>query len=571
LNLGIQRTEVFIILLSFRLLESIGWFVMATDKFKATLPSRVLDILEKCDDDIPFRATAAHTHRTWAGTYSSLPELFIQPRSLPEIKKVISLARKCRRRITTVGCGHSPNEMTCTSSWLVNLDNFNNILSIDKETGVCVMQAGIRLYRLSEALDAAGLALPNLGSINEQSIAGAISTGTHGSSFHRGLLSENVLELKIMLSDLTNRSCSPTQDPDLFRAALLSLGALGIITEITFQAVPAFSLAWEQTIDTDARLFEQWDKGLWKDPDYVRVWWFPYMRRAVVWKANVVPRVDLESGKVKHRDPPTSYYDSWLGYAVYHNLLALSRYVPRILPWVEWFVFGMQYGFRNGESTKVSAVQPSQKAFLMNCLYSQWVNEWAIPLEKGPEALNKLAAWLHNQKERNKDDIPFSANGLWVHSPVEVRVSNSTQHTSAEANNRPFLDPTEKYGPTLYLNAIMYRPYHRDPRNYATERYYKGFEWLMKELGGRTHWAKHFDVSPRELERAYKSDLTEWRRVRDDADPQGMFVGPWHRQFVLGPSPSGHLDLEELGFVREPSASNGTFLQGNYDHGLDTV
>src|SRR4051794_12737866 len=90
--------------------------------------------LQDCEDNIPFRATRNHTQSTWARTFHSSPELYIQPQSIAEVEKVVSLARQCRRRISTVGCAHSPSDITCTSSWLVNLDNFNKILSVDKES-----------------------------------------------------------------------------------------------------------------------------------------------------------------------------------------------------------------------------------------------------------------------------------------------------------------------------------------------------------------------------------------------------------------------------------------------------
>ncbi|KAK3363366.1 putative D-arabinono-1,4-lactone oxidase [Lasiosphaeria hispida] len=532
-----------------------------------SLPAHVREQIE-VDDGIPFRAATSYTHRTWARTYSSVPELLIQPQSQAEIEKVINLARKCRRRVTTTGSGHSPSDLTCTSAWLINLDNFNKILSIDPDTGVCVLQAGIRLFDLSEALDRVGLAMPSLGSINEQSIAGAISTGTHGSSLFHGLVSEGITALKVTLADGRTYACSPSSNPDLFRTALLSLGALGIVVEVTFKAVPAFSLAWDQTIDTDTRVFDQWEAGnaLWKQADFVRVWWFPYMRRAVVWKADVVTQAQLVSGAVKHRDPPMSYYDNWLGYVVYHNLLALARWVPRITPWIEWFVFGMQYGFGNGDKTKIDAVQPSRKAFLMNCLYSQFVNEWAIPLHKGPEALRRLGAWLQNLQPGDPayvdHKIPYSAESLWVHSPVEVRVSDTTVRTSADAGTRPWLDPTSADGPSLYLNALMYRPYHKDPPHGATERYNQGFEWLMRDLGGKPHWAKTFSVTQPEFAAWYGDDFAQWRKVRDAADPEGMFVGPWHRRYLLGDDSHERLALEEGGFESEPAVGGGVRVIG---------
>ncbi|KAB5547164.1 sugar 1,4-lactone oxidase [Coniochaeta sp. 2T2.1] len=490
---------------------------------------------------IPFRAHPRHVHHTWARTYSSLPELYIRPRSIAEVEHAVCLASKCRRRITTVGSGHSPSDLTCTSSWLMNLDDFDRILDIDRSANLVRMQAGIRLFQLSEELDKVGLAVPNLGSINEQSVAGVISTGTHGSSLQYGLLSERVVEIKIVLGDGKTRTCSATENTELFRAALLSLGALGVVVEVVFRAVPAFSVRWDQTIDRDEVIFSRWERNneLWTSARFVRVWWFPYMRRAVVWKGDAIPETEVLAGRVSHRDPKTSWYDGAMGYYVYHNLLFLGRYFPRILPWVEWFVFGMQYGFRDGLGSEVTAVQPSRRALLMNCLYSQFVNEWAIPLDKGPEALRRLGSWL--QKLQPGDSgyvdhgIPFSNEGLYVHSPVEVRVSDATVETSEEKGNRPWLDVTRKDGPTLYLNAIEYRPYHLDPgANNSKDRYYEGFEWLMRDLGGRPHWAKNFTASAEDVEAWYGEDLERWREVRDGADPEGIFVGPWHRRLLLG-------------------------------------
>jgi D-arabinono-1,4-lactone oxidase len=463
----------------------------------------------------------------------------------------VNLARRCRRRVTTVGCGHSPSDMTCTSSWLVNLDNFNKILSVDKEKCVVVMQSGIRLFTVGAALDELGLAMPNLGSINHQSIAGAISTGTHGSTLKHGILSSSILALKITLASGKTETCSATQNPDLFRAALISLGALGIITEITFQCVPAFTLSWKQVVNTDLSMFNSWNKGLWTQAEFVRVWWFPYTRRAVVWAA--------EKTDEPAYPPPKSYYDAWLGYHIYHNLLYVAQFVPRVLPFVEWFVFGMQYGFPNGSTT--SAIQPSRQALLMNCLYSQFVDEWAIPASKGPEALRRLSSWLNHLTPADPDyvphGIPYSADGLYVHAPVEVRITETSNSTTP----RPHLDPTCTEEATLYLNATLYRPYNSDPP--CRERYYQGFEYLMKELGGKPHWAKNFDATGEDIEKMYGKQLLEWRRIREEYDPEGMFVGEWHRRIIMGDGP--RLALEEAEVERKTLWKGGIQVMGEVD------
>ncbi|OAL40297.1 hypothetical protein AYO20_00033 [Fonsecaea nubica] len=478
--------------------------------------------LSRLDDSIPFNPRARYLHHTWAQTFFSRPELYFQPATIPELQKVVTLARRCRRRVCVTGFGHSPSDLTCTSSWLVNLDKLNQVLEkdVDGTPGLYRIQAGISLHDLNVELAKHGYTLPNLGSIDVQSVAGVISTGTHGSSLKHGLISESITSLTILLSNSQLVTCSAAKNPELFRAGLLSLGALGIIVEITIQAVPDFKISWSQSLHTLSSVLDSWNSDLWTKDEFTRVWWLPYLQRAVIWRGS---RTDAPT-----RPPNTTFYGGMFGYYVYHNLLWLSNTFPRILPWIEWFVFGMQYGFKP-DSFVMSAVQPAREGLLMDCLYSQFVNEWALPLDKGPEAITRLAAWINHDDATAR--IPVSSKGVWVHCPVEVRVTHTGQETPNRSGVRAYLDPTVPNGPTLYLNATLYRPYGRDPPCHAT--YYEAFEYLMKELGGKPHWAKNFsDTAGEYIDAAYGSDMRAFMQVRDDSDPEGMFLGEWHQRYL---------------------------------------
>ncbi|MCJ1437458.1 D-arabinono-1,4-lactone oxidase [Xylographa pallens] len=502
--------------------------------------------LQRVDPDVPFRASPSHRHHTWARTFHSRPELYIQPETTEEIQKIITLARKCRRRIVTVGCGHSPSDLTCTSSWMVNLDKYNKIIKVNSQSKVVVMQAGIRLHELDKELKSHALAMPNLGSINQQSIAGAIGTATHGSSTRHGILSQSVLGLKIMLSNGRTVSCSAEQNLDLFRAALVSLGALGIITEVTFRAVPRFNIEWQQSLVPMESIKADWESDLWTKAEFTRVWWFPYIKSAVKWRA--------EKTDKPLRSPKGSWMSGRLGYHVYHILLYAAQYIPRLLPVIEKFVITVQYGNADGKnSTGSSGVADGHAGLLMNCLYSQFVNEWAIPLAKGPEAITRLSAWLNGEEGSR---IPFDSKGLYVHAPIEVRVSDTSSTTP-----RPYLDNTVPDGPTLYLNATLYRPYNLDPP--CHERYYEAFEWLMKEMGGRPHWAKNFYQVSSEYTRQMYPELPEWLRVREEVDPEGMFLGDWHRRYLLPYVENMPLlPLEEKETNRERATGGGVDWSG---------
>lgn len=497
--------------------------------------------VDRLDPTVPFRATTRHHYHTWAKTFDSWPELYIRPQSTAELRKILGVARRCRTRVTVVGSGHSPSDLTCTSRWMVNLDDFNRILSVDADKKTVVMQSGIRLRELGRKLAEHGLAMPNLGSIDQQSMAGAIATATHGSSLDHGLLSDAVLALKIMLADGRVVACSADENVHLFRAALVSLGALGIVTEMTFQAVDAFDIEWCQTVMPLSWLLEAWYGNFWAEPEFVRVWWLPYSKRAVVWKA--------AKTRQPRRRPKRNWYGGLIGYHAYQMMLYVGRWIPRVLPYVEWFVFGMQYGFR--DCTFNSAVQNGHEGLLMDCLYSQFVNEWALPLDKGPEAIRRLEAWIHG--DQRAANIPVPLAGTYAHSPIEVRVSDTCSPSSSYSGTRPrprprpYLDPTSPCSPTLYLNAILYRPYHTDPPGVHT--YYAAFEHLMKDLGGRPHWAKNMTtVTHADLRRMYGPDLAAWLRIRDHVDPDRLFVGDWHGRYLLGEArPQDGADEEEDG------------------------
>ena len=488
------------------------------------------DELAKLDPSVPFRAETKHLHHTWAKTFFSRPEIYVQPRSEAEIRKVVTLARRCRRRLVTVGAGHSPSDLTCTSSWMINLDHFNSLLQVNKDTQIVTCESGITLHDLGIELSKHGLSLPNLGSIDNQSIAGAISTATHGSSLRHGILPDMVIELALMLANGQVVRCSKASNLDLFRAALVSLGALGIITEVTFKADQFFNIEWEQSLQPLSRILNDWSSELWTTAEFTRVWWMPYLQSGVVWRANKTNK--------PLREPPQSFYGGKFGFHTYHTLLWVSNFFPRILPWIEWAVFGLQYGFKNN-SKSTSAVQPGGEGLLMNCLYSQFVNEWALPLEKGPEAIQRLGAWIDG--DENGARIPVSSKGVYVHCPVEVRVADTSKSRS-----RPFLDNTCRSGPTLFLNATLYRPYHRDPP--CKDRYYEAFEYLMRDMGARPHWAKNFtEQSAQLLSQMYGTDMEKWVKVRNESDPTGMFLGAWHRRCLsLGPPMEGSLEEQKV-------------------------
>ncbi|CAK7907762.1 D-arabinono-1,4-lactone oxidase [[Candida] anglica] len=533
-------------------------------------------------------------HSTWAGTFTCQPQAIFQPTNVDEIKLLVDEARKRGKTIMTVGSGHSPSDLTMTKEWLCNLDKFNKVLKQEEFSGPALggkdgerevkfvdltVEAGCRVYELNEYVKTHKLAVQNLGSISDQSIAGLISTGTHGSSQYHGLVSQQVVSITIMNSVGKSVNCSSIERPDLFRAALLSLGKVGIITHVTLRTIPSYTIKSKQEIIKFSTLLNNWE-SIWLDSEFIRIWWFPYSGNCVCWRAS---KSDDELS-----DPRPSWYGTRFGRFFYESLLWVSVHIlPRLTPYIEKFVFSQQYGNVETLGSGDVAVQHSVDGLNMDCLFSQFVNEWSAPLKHGKEVLLELDAKIKNAQKENR---------FYVHAPIEVRCSNVTNSDTPfvdDETNEPSLYPSQKWlatrnrlsaGPvpgnnfrpyldnspdnlpyvedpkkitndqlTLFINATMYRPFHT---NVETKEWYQIFEDILTAAGGKPHWAKNFigvtgkheteedlktqlDFGGKKfytmigfdpvMKKWFGENLTKYNKVRKEMDPEGVFMSgkPW--------------------------------------------
>lgn len=329
-------------------------------------------------------AKSDYTFRNWAGIYTAKPQKYFQPTNVQEVINIVNAARAAGKTVVTVGSGHSPSNMCITNEWLINLDKMNSVQSFkeypERHYADITVAAGLRVYQLNAYLNKKGYTLQNLGSVAEQSVAGIISTGTHGSSPYHGLFSSQYVNLTIVNGNGQLVYLDSEHNPEIFRAAALSLGKIGIIVSATIRAVPAFNIRSTQEVITFEEFLEQWD-SVWLSSEFIRVWWYPYSRKCVLWRGS------------KSHDNITPEKKSWwatkMGRFFYETLLWISSrvYLP-LTPLVEKFVFKKQYG--ELEKHPTTAVQRSADGFALDCLFSQFVDEWACPMDNGPEVLRSL-------------------------------------------------------------------------------------------------------------------------------------------------------------------------------------
>ncbi|RUS20932.1 D-arabinono-1,4-lactone oxidase-domain-containing protein [Endogone sp. FLAS-F59071] len=445
--------------------------------------AKILTIL---DPDLRKIASTNRVFQNWAKTFSCTPELYFEPTSEEQIVKILELAQRTGKLVKAVGAGHSPSDLACTNGFMVKLDRLNQLLAVDIRAHTATVQAGMTLHELHRVLAENGLALSNLGSVSDQTVAGVMATATHGTG-------ANFKSLSTMVGLILH--CTPTQNPDIFRAAQCSLGALGIITRMTLQCEPSFRLeAIQEPVPLATTLSTM--SAIIHSAEHVRLWWFPHTDMTVVWRAN---------RSIKPVQPPPQSWlrDRLLGYHAYQAALDVTRFEPmtQALPSLARFFFGVLF------DRKMRLVDESYKVFNYDCMFPQYVNEWAIPWEQTSEALRKLDAFV---KE----------NDMKVHWPVEVRF--------ADEDDKAF--PDDKFTPSSLLFIWIPRPYGR-PVPY--KKYWQGYEEIMRSLGGRPHWAKAHGQSCAELAASYPH-FQDFLRVRQEVDPAGIFLNDYLRRHIVG-------------------------------------
>lgn len=175
----------------------------------------------------------------WAGNVAFAAARVHNPDSIAELRKIVSASRKVR----ALGTGHCFNHIADTPEDLIAVGGLPNVVEIDTAGGTASVSAGLRYAEVAEHLHRAGFALPNLASLPHISIAGACATGTHGSGDRNGGLATAVSALRFVTADGDLAELSRRDDPERFPGAVVNLGALGVVTRMTLDLVPAFEVA----------------------------------------------------------------------------------------------------------------------------------------------------------------------------------------------------------------------------------------------------------------------------------------------------------------------------------------
>ncbi|MFF1817992.1 D-arabinono-1,4-lactone oxidase [Kribbella sp. NPDC058245] len=424
--------------------------------------------------------------RNWSGTETAQGVEILQPGSVDELASAVKTAAEQGKKLKAVGAGHSFTGCAAPEQVMVRLDGLSSITSADKDSGRVTVGAGTGLRKLNAGLAAFDLAMANLGDIDKQTIAGAISTGTHGTGAKLGGIATQIAALDLVTADGSVLHCSPEENADVFNAARVSVGALGVISSITLQTVPAYLLRAQEMPLPLADVLDGFDE-LADGNDHFEFYWFPHTDVALTKRNNRVAEGVPAS--------PVGAVRGWiddelLSNRVFEltNRLAMRRpaLVPRINRLATRALSAREY------------VDASYKVFVSerNVLFRE--SEYAVPREHVVEVLRRLRDWI----DASGHHLPF---------PIEVRVAAADDIWLSTASGRD----------TAY---IAIHQYHRLPHDI----YFQAFERIVAEYQGRPHWGKMHTLGAEDF-RALYPHYDDFLAVRDRVDPQRAFSNPYTR------------------------------------------
>lgn len=428
------------------------------------------------------------TWHNWAGNVSVRPVRTTAPASAEEVAAAVRRAAEDGLKVKAVGTGHSFTATAATDGVLIRPERLTGITAVDRAAGTVTARAGTPLKVLNAALAAQGLSLTNMGDIMEQTVSGVTATGSHGTGRDSGSLAAQITALELVTADGSVLTCSTGQNPEIFAAARVGLGALGVITELTFAVEPVFLLtAREEPMSFD-RVTGSFDE-LWAENEHFEFYWFPHTGNCNTKRNN------RSTGP---RRPPGAvsgwFEDEFLSNNVFQAVNWLGRAVPATIPTI----------------ARVSSRALSARTYT-DIAYKVYTSprrvrfvemEYAIPRAAVVDTLRELKTMVDR-------------SSLRVSFPVEVRTAPADDITLSTGSGRD----------TAYVAVHMFK-------GTPHQAYFTEAERIFTAHEGRPHWGKLHSRDAEYLAGVYPR-FGEFTALRDRLDPERRFQNDYLRR-VLG-------------------------------------
>ncbi|MEV6022139.1 D-arabinono-1,4-lactone oxidase [Streptomyces sp. NPDC052036] len=428
------------------------------------------------------------TWRNWAGNITARPLREITPASVEELSDAVRRAAEDGLKVKAVGTGHSFTAAAATDGVLIRPQLLAGIRAIDRTAGTVTVEAGTPLKRLNAALAREGLSLTNMGDIMEQTVSGATSTGTHGTGRESGSIAAQIRGLELVTADGSVLTCSEKENPEVFAAARIGIGALGIITAITFAVEPVFLLTAREEPMPLERVLAEFDE-LWAENEHFEFYWFPHTGNTNTKRNNRSAGPEQPVGRLSGW-----FEDEFLSNGVFQAANWVGRAAPAAIPAIAR-ISSRALSARTYTDLPYKVFTSPRRVRFVEM-------EYAVPRAALVDTLRELKAMVDR-------------SNLRVSFPVEVRTAPADDITLSTASGRD----------SAYIAVHMFRgtPY---------QAYFTAAERIFTAHGGRPHWGKVHTRDAEYLAGVYPR-FGEFTAVRDRLDPDRRFGNDYLRR-VLG-------------------------------------
>jgi L-gulono-1,4-lactone dehydrogenase len=432
--------------------------------------------------------------QNWSGLESAEPRQVLSPMSPEAIVAAVVTAREARTTVKMVGTGHSFTAIAAPGGTMLRPDRLSGVVAVDREAMTVTAYAGTQLKVLNAELERLGLSLHNMGDIAEQTLAGAVSTGTHGTGSVAAGLAAQLAGFQLVTGTGEVLAASPSEHADVFELGRVGLGALGILTTVTFAVEPLFLLeAHEQPMSWDEALgaFDE----MVAESHHCDMYWFPHTDRMLT-KRNT--RLDADVSEAR----PVGRVRGWiddelLSNSVFGALTAAANRAPGVIPRMN------QVSARALSARTYSDVAHRVFTSPRRVVFREM--EYAVPRAAGLEALREARRVV-------------DASDWKISFPVEIRVAPADDVALSTAYDRD----------SFYL---AFHTHHRSDWRTHTA-YLEAMEAIMRDHDGRPHWGKLHTRTAADLEPAYPR-FDEFLALRGRLDPDRLFANDYLRR-VLG-------------------------------------
>lgn len=429
------------------------------------------------------------TWRNWGGNVSARPAREVTPASVEELAEAVRRAAEDGLPVKAVGTGHSFTSIAATDGVLIRPQLLTGIRGIDRAAMTVTVEAGTPLKRLNLALAREGLSLTNMGDIMEQTVSGATATGTHGTGRESASIAAQIRGLELVTADGSVLTCSEKENPEVFAAARIGLGALGVVTAITFAVEPVFLLTAREEPIPFERVLTDFDE-LWAENEHFEFYWFPHTGSTNTKRNNRSAGPEQPVGRLQGW-----FEDEFLSNGVFQAVNWVGRAVPATIPAIAQ-VSSKALSARTYTDTAYKVFTSPRRVRFVEM-------EYAVPREAVVETLRELKAMI----DRSRLRISF---------PVEVRTAPADDIALSTASGRD----------SAYIAVHMFRgtPY---------QAYFTAAERIFTAHEGRPHWGKVHTRDAEYFSRVYPR-FGEFTALRDRLDPDRLFRNDYLRR-VLGP------------------------------------